>query len=796
MTTTAVLPEHTQSKAFTSGVEVQTNFHVDDTTRMSVDTHGAAHIMSLLTDLYSDPEGTVLREYVSNALDSHVAAGSNDPVQVFLPSGLSNNFVVQDYGTGMSAQEVREIYSSYGKSTKRNDMTQIGAYGLGCKSALTMVQSFTLVSIKDGEKTVAAISRGEDGVGEIKILKVSETDEPNGVRVSIPVSDVSKFLTKAKMFFFTMQPGRVLIDGEEISHNLYNSDYSLVDGTTTYISRNWETNSGWRNSVNVVMGDVAYKINLNEISNHVKYDTRNSVYFNTINGYSLPFSVYSIIPIASIDLTPSREDIRYSDRTKKFLALLVEQIASRFIAHIQKDIEQSPTHLEALTRFRHYNNVVRNGYGNHRLTSTDISWRGHLLKDASFKAQNHRIAIDYSDRTSMVTYEQMNIGDLLSRGKLNASVGAYVLAVPMVVPDPNAPDKVVAAKAAYEINRARLEKIRRNFTQFLRRNTKGADSVNSNADPKQTLYLFEDTLPTNAWFNGVGLFYPVTEQEIFDGAAQWRKDRRTIARSNNSGTSTSTRNLSYSYLTVDHDATNGYSITVGQVDHKGISRDDVYTSDDKVQRTSLRHIARMIEQNRAGAIIGKDRIDRYSSITTSVKELGLLGKKIIMVPSSRKVSALFSRTGFVLDNIENHRKAVHEKAWKALSTDAQSHVLDSSTTRNVSLLLEIIVKHLKKDGLTIDSFGDPTITRLWTCSQEGAQFIKFAESLNYGSVCSTAHPMGVDTSSPSVVRSLVEAFCKTYPLLGALLTAYFSPKDLGADYVLYINAVIESRKEN
>lgn len=798
MTTTAVLPEHTQTKNFVSGVEVTTNLHVADTTRMSVDAHGAAHIMSLLTDLYSDPEGTVLREYISNGLDSHAAAGTSDPIQVSLPSRLSNNFIVQDFGTGMSAQEVREIYSSYGKSTKRTDFTQIGAYGLGCKSALTMVQSFTLVSVKDGEKTIAAISRGEDGVGEIKILKVSETDEPNGVRVTIPVSDTSKFLDKAKDFFFAIDPEKVLVDGQRIERSLYNSDFSLIDGTTTYISRQWGNTGSWRNAIHVVMGGVAYKITLNEISNMVSANTRRNLFWSTVNGYSVPFATYSVIPIASIDLTPSREEIRYSDRTRKFLALLIDQIAGKFVAHIQKDIETAPTHLEALVRYHHYNSLVRSSsYASNRLYDADIKWNGVLLRTAAFEVDHHRISIDYNDRTSLIHYGILDVGDLISRGRVDKT-GAYVVVIPGVKPDPNATDKIKASKEAYDLNKSHLDKIRRNFTQFLRRNTNGAETVDSTADPIQKLYVFQDTIPTNPWFVGVGLFHVITEQDILDGAAKWRKDRRNISKTNNpSGTSTTPRNLAYRYLTLLEDPTDGLTLEIADIDPKSISKDDVYTTDDKVQRTSLRHIARFIESGAVGSKVGKDRIDRYSTVVSSIKALGLVNRRIIYVPSSRKVSTLFDRTGFSILNIEELRREIHRKKWEALSPDAKDYISGSDISKSVFTLLGSVVSYLKSNNLTLESLGDKSITRLWNASVEATAYVSEIDDLLYGSVHSSHTPVGVvDRAPSSVIRSLLQEFTKRYPLLGSLVTAYFAPKDFGAHYVLYINAVNESRKDN
>lgn len=60
-----------------------------ETIAMSVDTASMAHVLSVLTDLYSDPTLAVIREYSTNALDSHVEAGVKRPIDVSLPNAMT-----------------------------------------------------------------------------------------------------------------------------------------------------------------------------------------------------------------------------------------------------------------------------------------------------------------------------------------------------------------------------------------------------------------------------------------------------------------------------------------------------------------------------------------------------------------------------------------------------------------------------------------------------------------------------------------------------------------------------------
>ena len=93
---------------------------------MSLDLDSANILMQMLSkNLYSDSIGSTIRECASNALDSHRRAGVKKPIIVSLVRNNSNNyeFSVEDFGIGLDADDVKNIISKYGKSTKRNSNT-------------------------------------------------------------------------------------------------------------------------------------------------------------------------------------------------------------------------------------------------------------------------------------------------------------------------------------------------------------------------------------------------------------------------------------------------------------------------------------------------------------------------------------------------------------------------------------------------------------------------------------------------------------------------------------------------
>ena len=173
--------------------------------------------MSILTNLYANAPLAVLREYATNARDSHVAAGSDRPIEVDLPTDLNPSLVVRDFGVGLSEQEIINVYARYGASTKRDTDDQVGAFGLGCKSAFTLGQQFVVTAVKDGRRTVALFALGADGAGGVTILNRADTAEPNGVLISIGVPDAAQMRRAATGFFNTWRPGTVHVDGQEPS---------------------------------------------------------------------------------------------------------------------------------------------------------------------------------------------------------------------------------------------------------------------------------------------------------------------------------------------------------------------------------------------------------------------------------------------------------------------------------------------------------------------------------------------------------------------------------------------------
>lgn len=159
--------------------------------------------------LYSNPIQTLTQEYLSNARDSHREAGKAEvPIRVTLPTKLDSSLKIRDFGVGLSKDRVRDVFVSYGISTKRKDNVQTGGFGLGAKSAWAYTDSFVVVSYFNGVCSTYIAHTGKSSNGTFELINECGTNEPNGVEVQIPVKehDISKFVNsvyRTTMFWDT-----------------------------------------------------------------------------------------------------------------------------------------------------------------------------------------------------------------------------------------------------------------------------------------------------------------------------------------------------------------------------------------------------------------------------------------------------------------------------------------------------------------------------------------------------------------------------------------------------------------
>lgn len=301
-----------------------TSSGVSDGVQFGISLGNSAHLMTILRDtLYSDKILAVLREYGANAWDSHRTSGKRDlPIEVTIPTPLEPTLVIRDFGAGISHEDAFEVFTQYGASTKRNDDNSVGMLGIGSKSGFAYSDSFTVTSWHGGMKRVYTAVLDASDKGLFNLMHQEPCGGETGVMIQIAVKseDIPDFEHTAKKLFRHFNPRpKINVELPELNKGrtvlqhgyIYNNSES-VDGVT-----------GWT----AVMGCVPYRINLAQVRDVGEF-------LNKLSGV-LYFD------IGAVQINASREELKYSDDTKKALTAKFTDIVDEFVMKTLEDINNT-----------------------------------------------------------------------------------------------------------------------------------------------------------------------------------------------------------------------------------------------------------------------------------------------------------------------------------------------------------------------------------------------------------------------------------------------------------------------
>ena len=313
---------------------------------MSLDLESAQVLMQMLSkNLYSDAIGSTVRECASNALDSHRRAGVDKPIVVALRATKDNTyeFSVEDFGIGLDADDVKNIISKYGKSTKRNSSTELGMMGLGFKAPLAYTSSFYFVCRKDGMERKYMMYEGED-VNTIDLLYETPTDQPNGVKVIVPIKYGDRYDFKKKIREQLAYFESVYFDVEDIKNN-----FTIVRHQHFQFSE-LASNS----NLHICLDNVYYPLDFSKLG---------------IDSISLPVALrFSLTD--GIFPTPNRESIRYTQEAKTIILKRLQQAADYFIEKYNETITDTDDVRQIV---EYFNSDIRT------LKFSNGSWNVHPL---------------------------------------------------------------------------------------------------------------------------------------------------------------------------------------------------------------------------------------------------------------------------------------------------------------------------------------------------------------------------------------------------------------------------------
>lgn len=328
--------------------------------QMRLSANASAMVFQMFTkNVYSNPIGTIVREIMSNCFDSHVEANVNKPVIVKKSIDKQTGTIYIsfiDFGVGMSPDRVENIYMVYFESSKRQDNTQIGGFGIGGKTPLAYRRptgkgegeydnSFFVITNFNGTKYYYCIYEGASSP-EVSLIHSEPTDEHNGTEVRIPVleRDLNKFKKEMvrQLYYFENIIFEGFNDKENDAENNgsdeeseYDNDYDYVD--TTGLTNKYQIIRGksfwyrgdlYDGSIHVCLGRVAYPIDYNILD---------------LNSYDYRIPVAIKLEVGDIGVTASRESLDYSEKTIKLLKKKLAEVKAEVVGMLTSQYKNVQT---------------------------------------------------------------------------------------------------------------------------------------------------------------------------------------------------------------------------------------------------------------------------------------------------------------------------------------------------------------------------------------------------------------------------------------------------------------------
>ena len=291
---------------------------------------------AILSDkLYQDKELAIVREYISNAYDIHVRTGNLVPCEINIPDKINPNFEVRDFGTGLSEEDIYRLFCTYFASNKNETNEQIGGFGLGCKSGFAYSESFSVTSWFNGVKTNYIMTK----MGNVPTCitgKSYPSDDPSGLKISIPTGNYIRF---ARLVPNVLDGFPRWFIPPQIRSNL--NAKSLVE---RYLEKNKDFNT---KGEDIIYGN--FKLE-NPLAHKISFT---GTHFNISSNYlgNLCFKV------GEIDVTPSREQIELTDKTRK----AIEDRKQEFIDILTR-LDQETKNMSMREAYLHFKEFFKDSF--------------------------------------------------------------------------------------------------------------------------------------------------------------------------------------------------------------------------------------------------------------------------------------------------------------------------------------------------------------------------------------------------------------------------------------------------
>lgn len=316
------------------------------------------HIFKLMTDgLYSQKVPSVVREILANAIDAQIKSGRNTAVRVSLPTSFNRTFRVRDFGDGMTAEFAETLYTQLGHSTKRDDNTQTGYFGMGSKSPFTIVDQFTVTLFDGSVKRIYSAYKKPDGVPAFMLGSVSPSSEPSGVEVSLatPQHLVPEFEAAVKATAFAYFDKNISFNrdfgsGEQPLDWAQKSFHKVADGVYTLREKRdaYSYQRAQSGAMFIRQGFAVYPLEIEQITRHGQFPAGLQTVMRKLTARNT--KVYFDAPLGTFNVTASREKIQYDTPSVDNLKVLIPGLLKQTVEQLAAQMKGVVTYRDAMAK--------------------------------------------------------------------------------------------------------------------------------------------------------------------------------------------------------------------------------------------------------------------------------------------------------------------------------------------------------------------------------------------------------------------------------------------------------------
>lgn len=411
------------------GIIEEIKYHIEDAGDV---------ITQLVAGQYADPIAAFVRELGTNAYEAHQEIKCEDkPFLVELPDATDNTWRIRDYGPGLSIEQIKQLYTAVGGSTKRDSNKMGGMFGLGSKSPLAYTDSFSVNSYYNGTRYSYLVYRDEMDFPHFDLVDQVDTDEPNGLEIRVPI--------KARDFITLQIRVNEIYRHFKTYPTIYKKNgqsYQLLPPQEKERINNFAIMDG---GPRIKMGNIVYPV-----------DTTGE--FSTLRNYNIMVE----LPIGSVDVATSREQLKYTLKTRTAIKLAFDFAKRTFVKSLEEKVNACKDLWSASIKAHE---VVRNyafiTYKDLKYKGLDILASNITISNADLKEirggglRDRRVG----RQTYISLYEKPSIFLVDSEKDYRAKAKAYMGTVGSTVALFVKPDKIEDLKTLLQVDDSSIHKI-------------------------------------------------------------------------------------------------------------------------------------------------------------------------------------------------------------------------------------------------------------------------------------------------------------------------------------------------